>query len=125
MADGLILDTTFLIDLERELVQSVEGPAQAFLAKHAETSLHLTFTVAGELAAGLLASATVRGASALGVPSGEIKQGLVADFCLIDLDSPSLSGATPANLLVYIVLGCDAEVVAGTCVGGSWHYRTP
>ena len=51
MAD-LILETTFLIDLERELRQARDGPAQRFLANRAEDRLHLTFTVVGELAAG-------------------------------------------------------------------------
>jgi predicted nucleic acid-binding protein len=49
----MILETTFLIDLERELVRGEGGRAQAFLAEHPSASLHITFTVAGELAAGL------------------------------------------------------------------------
>ena len=53
MADKLILETTFLIDLERELAHGVEGPAQAFLTSHPTSQLHITFTVAGELAAGV------------------------------------------------------------------------
>jgi len=52
MADKLILETTFLIDLERELAQGVEGRAQVFLASYPTSQLHITFTVAGELAAG-------------------------------------------------------------------------
>ena len=49
---GLILETSFLIDLERELVRGVEGPAQAFLGARSSTPLSITFTVAGELAVG-------------------------------------------------------------------------
>jgi predicted nucleic acid-binding protein len=49
---GLILETTFLIDLERELAAGQSGPAQAFLAANATSELFITFTVAGELAAG-------------------------------------------------------------------------
>lgn len=52
MADKLILETTFLIDLERELARGIEGPAQAFLTSHPSSQLHITFTVAGELVAG-------------------------------------------------------------------------
>lgn len=52
MGRGLILETSFLIDLERELVRDKEGPAQAFLAAHSDAPLHITFTVAGELAVG-------------------------------------------------------------------------
>jgi len=50
---GLILETTFLIDLERELARAEPGPAQEFLAQHATEPLYITFTIAGELAAGM------------------------------------------------------------------------
>lgn len=52
MAAGLILETTFLIDLERELSADRQGPAHAFLARSGSERLFITFTVAGELAAG-------------------------------------------------------------------------
>jgi predicted nucleic acid-binding protein len=52
MGGGLILETTFLIDLERELNAGLQGPAQAFLESNASESLHITFTIAGELASG-------------------------------------------------------------------------
>ena len=53
MDGGLILETTFLIDLERELLRGTSGPAQDFLAAHPAEALYTTFTVAGELAAGV------------------------------------------------------------------------
>lgn len=49
----MILETTFLVDLERELRRGEAGPAQAFLERHAEAQLRVTFTIAGELAAGV------------------------------------------------------------------------
>ncbi|MFW6088687.1 MAG: type II toxin-antitoxin system VapC family toxin [Gemmatimonadota bacterium] len=49
----MILETTFLIDLERELRRGEAGPAQAFLERHADAPLRVTFTIAGELAAGV------------------------------------------------------------------------
>lgn len=52
MANALILETTFLIDLERELARGGSGPAQRFLASHAAHRLFITPTIAGELAAG-------------------------------------------------------------------------
>ena len=52
MEAGLILETTFLIDLERELGRSGPGPAQEFLLRRAAQPLYITFTIAGELAAG-------------------------------------------------------------------------
>ena len=51
MAQALILDTTFLIDLERETRRG-SGRASRFLETHQQDLLYLTFTVAGELAGG-------------------------------------------------------------------------
>jgi predicted nucleic acid-binding protein len=53
VGSGLILETTFLIDLERELAAHSDGPAQAFLRASETAPLFITFTVAGELASGL------------------------------------------------------------------------
>jgi len=50
---SLILETTFLIDLEREESKGVAGPAVSFLEAHESARMYLTFTAAGELAAGL------------------------------------------------------------------------
>lgn len=53
MARRLILETTYLIDLEREVRSGRDdGPARAALRRHADDSLFITFTVAGELACG-------------------------------------------------------------------------
>ena len=52
MVDALILETSFLVDLERELIDGAPGPAQLFLESHQAQKLHITFTIAGELAAG-------------------------------------------------------------------------
>ncbi len=52
MADALILETSFLVDLERELIVGAPGPAQRFLESRQTEKLHITFTIAGELAAG-------------------------------------------------------------------------
>ena len=54
MGFELILETTFLIDLERELLRGAAGPAQRLLERLSRQPLHLTFTIAGELAAGVL-----------------------------------------------------------------------
>jgi predicted nucleic acid-binding protein len=50
--DALILETTFLIDLEREVSRGEEGPAHHLLTRHPRHRLYITPTVAGELAAG-------------------------------------------------------------------------
>jgi len=49
---ALILETSFLIDLEREHHRGAPGPAIAFLEAHEDARLYLPFIVAGELAAG-------------------------------------------------------------------------
>jgi len=53
VGEALILETTFLVDLERELARGIrEAPAQAFLEARPLARLHIPYTVAGELAAG-------------------------------------------------------------------------
>ncbi|HSF18759.1 MAG TPA: type II toxin-antitoxin system VapC family toxin [Vicinamibacteria bacterium] len=52
MGEALILETTFLVDLERELARGASGPAQELLESRENASLHITYTIAGELAAG-------------------------------------------------------------------------
>jgi predicted nucleic acid-binding protein len=49
---ALILETTFLIDLEREQLRDEPGPAHRFLESHGAERLHVTTVTAGELAAG-------------------------------------------------------------------------
>jgi len=53
MGQPLILETSFLIDLEREHNRGIPGPAVEFLEIHEDVRLYITFTIAGELAAGL------------------------------------------------------------------------
>ena len=48
----MILETTFLVDLDREISQGIDGAAQQFLERRADERLYITSTVAGELAAG-------------------------------------------------------------------------
>jgi len=53
MGRSLILETTFLIDLEREDQRGRPGAAVAFLEANEAARLYLPFVVAGELAAGV------------------------------------------------------------------------
>jgi predicted nucleic acid-binding protein len=48
----VIADTTFLVDFERETMRREFGPAARFLESHPSEVLGITFTIAGELAAG-------------------------------------------------------------------------
>jgi predicted nucleic acid-binding protein len=53
MERALILDTSFLIELEREHNRGTPGRAVALLDANAEASLYLPFVVPGALAAGV------------------------------------------------------------------------
>ena len=53
MGRSLIVETSFLIDLEREHNRGTPGRAVAFLEQNGDARLYLPFIVAGELAAGL------------------------------------------------------------------------
>ena len=48
----MILDSTFLVDFERESARRKVGPATGFLEARPDEELCITFTIAGELAAG-------------------------------------------------------------------------
>ncbi len=48
----MILDSTFLVDMERERKRGEAGAAVGFLRAHEDVSFAITFTIAGELAAG-------------------------------------------------------------------------
>ena len=52
MGSGLILETNFLVDLEREAHADEPGPAHWFLAEHRDRELCITLTTAAELACG-------------------------------------------------------------------------
>ena len=57
----------------------------------------------------------------LGLPRvGRIEAGMAADFFTIDLDHPSLAGATPESLLGAFLLGSSGAAVREVCVGGRW-----
>lgn len=80
----------------------------------------------GFVARNLLAAATSGGAAALGVEAGAIRQGLWADFTVVDLNTLALAGATSDSLAEALVFGTDASVITSTCVAGQWqHHRLP
>lgn len=60
MVAELILETSFLVDLDREAEARSPGAAQQLLRDLATTRFFVTFTVAGELAAGYRASSRGR-----------------------------------------------------------------
>ncbi len=77
--------------------------------------------VAGELASPgslLLEYGTRRGAAALGLETGVIAPGMLADFVAVDLNHPSLAGWNTEDFLDVLFFGVSANALVGTRVQG-------
>ena len=77
--------------------------------------------VADELAAPgplLLAYGTRYGAAALGLETGIIAPGMLADFVAVDVNHPTLAGWTADDFLDVLFFGASAGVIVQTWVGG-------
>jgi len=77
--------------------------------------------VAGELASPgplLLEYGTRNGAVSLGLETGVIAPGMLADFVAVDMDHLSLAGWNAEDFLDVLIFGASSEVVVGTWVGG-------
>jgi len=77
--------------------------------------------VAGELASPgslLLEYGTRRGAVALGLDTGVIAPGMLADFIAVDLHHPSLTGWNAEDFLDVLFFGASADAIVGTWVQG-------
>jgi cytosine/adenosine deaminase-related metal-dependent hydrolase len=69
----------------------------------------------------LFAIATAGGADALGVPAGRLEAGCWADFAVVDLEHPSLTGCDAETLPGALTFGAGNDVIVETCVGGRWR----
>ncbi|MGE5234493.1 MAG: amidohydrolase family protein, partial [Acidobacteriota bacterium] len=74
----------------------------------------------GQVGRVLYDAATRGGAAALGIAAGSIEPGLWADFMVLDLNSPLLSGFEVDTLLDTFVFGGGEEAIVATAVGGQW-----
>jgi formimidoylglutamate deiminase len=70
------------------------------------------------LAALLFDCATVNGARSLGAPNGSLEVGMSADFFTVNLDDPSIAGASTDDLLPAIVFSLSRAAVREVVVGG-------
>jgi formimidoylglutamate deiminase len=70
------------------------------------------------IAARLFASATTSGADSIGAPGGELEPGRAADFFTVDLNDPSIAGASSDDLLSAIVFSLSKRAVKDVVVGG-------
>jgi formimidoylglutamate deiminase len=66
----------------------------------------------------LLAYGTRHGATALGLETGVIAPGMLADFVAVDVNHPALAGWTADDFLDVLFFGASAEVITQTWVGG-------
>ena len=69
----------------------------------------------------LLESATLNGAKALGLNSGVIREGALADLSLIDITGTEF--ISPAPTLANLVYASNSSVITDVMVGGKWVMR--
>jgi len=72
----------------------------------------------GALALRLLDAASRAGRASLGVEGGALAPGEPADFAVVDLDDPSLAGATAATLATYAAFSMSRQAIRDLYVGG-------
>jgi len=70
------------------------------------------------LAKRLFASASESGARSLGANGGSLEAGRPADFFTVDLNDPSLAGATEESLMTHIIFSMARTAVRDVVVGG-------
>ena len=70
------------------------------------------------LAARLFDCATINGAESINAPSGSLEPGRPADFFTVDLDDPSIAGASSDDLLSAIVFSLSKTAISDVVVGG-------
>ena len=62
--------------------------------------------------------ATVNGARSIGAPTGALEAGKPADFFTVDLDEPTIAGASKDDLLASIVFSSSRTAVREVVIGG-------
>ncbi len=70
------------------------------------------------LAKRLFDGATKSGAHSLESPGGSLEVGNVADFFTVDLNDPSLAGASADSLLSHVVFSIERTAIRDVCVAG-------
>lgn len=71
-----------------------------------------------DLAAQLFECATINGARSIGSPNGTLDAGNTADFFTVNLNDPSIAGASPEDLLSSVVFSASRAAVREVIVGG-------
>ncbi|PYS76629.1 MAG: hypothetical protein DMF66_13695, partial [Acidobacteria bacterium] len=94
--------------------ESVESPGGSHDAARAESD----GPGVSALAARLFECASRAGARSIGAPAGEFTHGSAADFFTVDLDDPSIAGASGDDLLPAVVFSLSRAAVREVSVGG-------
>jgi formimidoylglutamate deiminase len=71
-----------------------------------------------DLSTRLFSYATEGGARSLGVDAGKLQPGQMADFFTVDLNDPSIAGASAAELLPMVVFSLSRSAIRDVVVGG-------
>ncbi|HEV2827407.1 MAG TPA: formimidoylglutamate deiminase [Pyrinomonadaceae bacterium] len=70
------------------------------------------------IAARLFQCATVNGAASINAPGGSLEAGRAADFFTVDLNDPSIAGASSDDLLSAVVFSLSRTAIKDVVVGG-------
>ena len=73
---------------------------------------------ASAIAARLFQCATANGAASINAPGGSLEIGRPADFFTVDLNDPSIAGASSDNLLSAVVFSLSRTAIKDVVVGG-------
>jgi formimidoylglutamate deiminase len=100
--------------LERAVL-SVRSPTVREGSSDNESLPHGQATATATL---LFDCATMSGARSIGAPNGSIESGKAADFFTVDLNDPSIAGASVADLLPSIVFSLSRAAIREVVIGG-------
>jgi formimidoylglutamate deiminase len=75
------------------------------------------------LAQQLFTAASLQGAHALGLPTGNLRLDAPADFFTVDLSHPSMSGAVRSNLLSFVIFAAEKGAIRDVAVNGELIVR--
>jgi formimidoylglutamate deiminase len=104
--------------MERAILDPSRSPTVREGLTSSESNGALPDGQASALAARLFNCATANGAESIGAPGGTLEPGCPADFFTVDLDDPSIAGASSHDLLSSIVFSLSKTAVRDVVVGG-------
>jgi formimidoylglutamate deiminase len=104
--------------MERAVLDPGRSPTVREGSSASDSSEALPDSRASALAARLFNCATVDGAQSIAAPGGALEPGRPADFFTVDLNDPSIAGASPDDLLSSIVFSLSRTAIRDVVVGG-------